>query len=97
LVGWGKVYPHTHINFWKEVVSRGYDFWHPTEEDREDREEHVAGKLLSDILSDDRPQSSQPQESSRDDLNNILAEYDAKKKQREQAETDQNNEGEDQG
>lgn len=49
---------------------------------------------MSDILSDDRPQPSQPQETSKDDLNNILAEYDAKKK-RDSKETDQNNEDED--
>jgi hypothetical protein len=43
----------------------------------------------------DGPQSSQPQESSRHDLSNIVGEYDAKKKQKEQAETSQNNEIED--
>jgi hypothetical protein len=64
----------------KDIRSRGYDFWKPTEEDKENRDERKAGRLLSDILSDDRPQPSQPQESSRDDLNNILSEYDARKK-----------------
>jgi hypothetical protein len=77
----------------KDIRSRGYDFWHPTEEDKENRDERIAGRLLSDALGDDKPQpSQQPQETSKDDLNNILAEYDAKKKQREQTETDQNNE-----
>lgn len=78
------------FRFWTSQTKN----WHATEEDKEDRDERLAGRLLSDILSDDRPQPSQPQETSKDDLNNILAEYDAKKK-RDSKETDQNNEDED--
>lgn len=77
----------------------GGDFWGPTKGDKEKHDERVSGKLLSDgLFEKDGPEpSQQPQESSRDDLNNILAEYDAERdrKKREQAETDQNNEDED--
>jgi len=65
----------------------GTDFWHDSSEDREARDERVAGRLLPDVLSDDRPQSSQPQESSRDDLNNILNEHDIRKGKKRDSET----------